>query len=151
MTATVNCPICLNHFPIGGDKPEFLMFPCGHGFCASCTNRLFPTLSLERTARCPNCRKFINQRDGHPVYLEIVDSDPIEKQKKEIEALQAELNQSHHDIDCLTSALGELKACNQEVKRERNRFKDMLDLHAAISRLQEERKIKLLKDIVAMK
>lgn len=25
-------------------------------------------------ARCPNCRKFISQRDGHPVYLQLVDS-----------------------------------------------------------------------------
>jgi hypothetical protein len=43
----------------------------GHGFCESCTNRLFPTSGK---TRCPNCRKFIHQRDGHPVYLQLVDS-----------------------------------------------------------------------------
>ena len=44
----------------------------GHGLCESCEEQLFPT--LESTARCPNCREFIHQRDGHPVYLEFVDS-----------------------------------------------------------------------------
>jgi len=44
----------------------------GHGFCESCTDQLFPTLG--NTARCPNCRKFFHQRDGHPLYLELVDS-----------------------------------------------------------------------------
>jgi hypothetical protein len=24
-----HCAICLNHFPIDADKPEFLIFPCG--------------------------------------------------------------------------------------------------------------------------
>ena len=43
----------------------------GHGFCESCTNRLFSTSGK---TRCPNCRNFIHQRDGHPVYLQLVDS-----------------------------------------------------------------------------
>ena len=99
MTAAAHCPICLDHFRINADKPEFVVFPCGmpvlpsyqrhlilgtllfinynvhnlagHGFCKSCTNQLFP--ALERTKRCPNCREFIHQRDGHPVYLQLVD------------------------------------------------------------------------------
>jgi len=95
MTAEAYCPICLNHFPIDADKPEFVIFPCGtstyvtiiltplnsrnpfqqhltgHGFCEGCTNRLF---SSGARTRCPNCRKFINQRDGHPVYLQLIDS-----------------------------------------------------------------------------
>jgi hypothetical protein len=29
---------------------------------------------LESTERCPNCRKFIHKRDGHPVYLELVET-----------------------------------------------------------------------------
>jgi len=103
MTAAAHCPICLDHFRIDADKPEFVVFPCGtfvmlpsyqphlhtsrnsflfiiydvhnltgHGFCESCTEQLFPTLG--NTARCPNCRKFFHQRDGHPLYLELVDS-----------------------------------------------------------------------------
>jgi hypothetical protein len=102
MTAVAHCPICLDHFRIDADKPEFVVFPCGtlvmlpsyqrhlilgtlfiiinynvhnltgHGFCKSCTDLLFPT--SKSTAGCPNCREFIRQRDGHPVYLELVDS-----------------------------------------------------------------------------
>ncbi|KAF8972746.1 hypothetical protein BDZ97DRAFT_854887 [Flammula alnicola] len=73
MPAAAHCPICLNHFPIDADKPEIVIFPCGHGFCASCTDKLF----LGPRTKCPNCRKFIQRRDGHPVYLELIDSKTV--------------------------------------------------------------------------
>ncbi|KAF8202361.1 hypothetical protein BJ912DRAFT_439491 [Pholiota molesta] len=68
-----HCAICLNHFPIDADKPEFLIFPCGHGFCVRCTDQLFS----QRRTTCPTCRKDIRKADGHPVYLELVDKNTV--------------------------------------------------------------------------
>ncbi|KAF8902416.1 hypothetical protein CPB84DRAFT_863139 [Gymnopilus junonius] len=66
-----HCPICFNHFPIGADKPEIVIFPCGHGYCKECTGTLF---GRESRTKCPQCRTTIHRRDGHPVHLELVDS-----------------------------------------------------------------------------
>ena len=98
----------------------------GHGFCESCTDQLFPT--LENITRCPNCRKSIRQGDGHPVYLELVDSKwavpTVENQKQEIEALREELHRSHQErdsiqteVDSLRTALSESEANTQEAIR----------------------------------
>jgi len=66
-----HCPICFNHFPIGADKPETVIFPCGHGYCKECTSTMF---GRESKSKCPQCRVTIHRRDGHPVFLELVDS-----------------------------------------------------------------------------
>ena len=88
MPAAVHCSICLSHVSI--DK--FVVFPCGkgasygskkihtfnallymsgHGFCVGCKNRMFQVVSR---SKCPNCRIQIRDREGHPLFLELVSS-----------------------------------------------------------------------------
>ncbi|KDR80841.1 hypothetical protein GALMADRAFT_1111130 [Galerina marginata CBS 339.88] len=67
---SAHCPICFNHFPLGADKPEVVIYPCGHGYCTDCSDKLF----REARPKCPTCRVILHRRDGHPVYLELVDS-----------------------------------------------------------------------------
>ncbi|KAF5316292.1 hypothetical protein D9619_006218 [Psilocybe cf. subviscida] len=71
MPAAAHCPICFNDFAIDAGKPEFLIFPCGHGFCTTCTESVF---NPEARKKCPICRKLIHRRDAHPVFLELVES-----------------------------------------------------------------------------
>ncbi|PPR07004.1 hypothetical protein CVT24_011090 [Panaeolus cyanescens] len=61
-----HCPICLNNHSID----QFLVFPCGHGFCSNCTHQLFE----QSRPKCPNCRVSIHRRDSHQVFLTVVDA-----------------------------------------------------------------------------
>ncbi|KAF9560132.1 hypothetical protein CPC08DRAFT_665798 [Agrocybe pediades] len=70
----VHCNICLSHIPVeAGSKPEVVIFPCGHGYCTRCTETLF----RETRPRCPHCRTILHHREGHPFYLELVDSATV--------------------------------------------------------------------------
>ncbi|KAF9038636.1 hypothetical protein BJ165DRAFT_403451 [Panaeolus papilionaceus] len=61
-----HCPICLNNHSID----QFLVFPCGHGFCSNCTHQLFE----QSRPKCPNCRVHIHRRESHQVFLTVVDA-----------------------------------------------------------------------------
>lgn len=87
----VHCNICLTHIPVeAGNKPDVVIFPCGkhitvllsvfpylnyqgHGYCTKCTESLF----RETRPKCPHCRTVLHRREGHPFYLELVDSATV--------------------------------------------------------------------------
>ncbi|PPQ69592.1 hypothetical protein CVT25_000966 [Psilocybe cyanescens] len=68
-----HCSICLTYIHIDSEKLDFVVFPCGHGWCTDCTEALFNS-GPRRPRRCPNCRTNINRCDGHPLFIPLVDS-----------------------------------------------------------------------------
>ncbi|KDR66550.1 hypothetical protein GALMADRAFT_1145059 [Galerina marginata CBS 339.88] len=93
---SARCPVCFDSFSLGADKPEFVIYPCGHGCCTQCSDGLLS----EESPKCPACRATLRRRDGHPLYLELVDSsDSSSRQEDETDVLRTELHRSSSDQD----------------------------------------------------
>lgn len=54
------CPICMQSMV----KRELMSTICGHIFCAPCIKKC-----IEKNKSCPNCRKKLNSKSIHPIYL----------------------------------------------------------------------------------
>ncbi|KAF9528949.1 hypothetical protein CPB83DRAFT_906442 [Crepidotus variabilis] len=66
--SAANCSICFSDYLLDVDK--FAIFPCGHGFCKACINKLFAQSRMGQ--KCPQCRKTVHKKDAHPIHLEII-------------------------------------------------------------------------------
>ncbi|KAG0498868.1 hypothetical protein HPP92_003167 [Vanilla planifolia] len=58
MESTLSCPVCL--CPL--NEPSSTT--CGHVFCNSCI-----ATAIEKQKKCPTCRKKLNKRNFHRIYL----------------------------------------------------------------------------------
>lgn len=56
-----SCPIC---FEVFGGEVTAMTTTCGHIFCKTCINQVAKTVK-----KCPTCRKAVNQKKIHPIYL----------------------------------------------------------------------------------
>ncbi|XP_041492466.1 E3 ubiquitin-protein ligase RNF4 [Microtus oregoni] len=62
---TVSCPICMDgYFEIVQSGRRIVSTECGHVFCSQCLND-----SLKNANTCPTCRKKINHKRCHPIYI----------------------------------------------------------------------------------
>lgn len=55
------CPIC---FETLGPQKGITATHCGHIYCTPCIQT-----SLQKKRSCPKCRKYLNSRKIHPLYL----------------------------------------------------------------------------------
>ncbi|KAF8814464.1 hypothetical protein BYT27DRAFT_7179431 [Phlegmacium glaucopus] len=90
---SVYCAVCFSNLPM--DK--FIVFPCGHGFCIECKERMF---QQSTRVKCPNCRIPVRDQDSHPVFLELVDYyeilQKLQRYREVLQGLQLELNRANN-------------------------------------------------------
>ncbi|XP_074643085.1 E3 ubiquitin-protein ligase RNF4-like isoform X2 [Tubulanus polymorphus] len=61
----VSCPVCLDNYrQIRASKRTLMSTVCGHVFCSECING---AINIQR--RCPTCRKKLNKKQIHPLFL----------------------------------------------------------------------------------
>ncbi|XP_034272614.1 large ribosomal subunit protein bL21m isoform X1 [Pantherophis guttatus] len=64
-SGTVNCPICMDGYAEIIHSGRLIMSTkCGHIFCSQCLQN-----SLKSTNSCPACRKKLNRKQYHPIYI----------------------------------------------------------------------------------
>jgi len=64
-TALIRCPVCLDDLQkIRSAQKTVMSTVCGHLFCSSCL-----PICLRESRRCPTCRRFLNARDIHPIFI----------------------------------------------------------------------------------
>ncbi|KDR66577.1 hypothetical protein GALMADRAFT_161984 [Galerina marginata CBS 339.88] len=104
---------------------ELSVLLLGHGYCIQCSDRLFS----EGNSKCPACRATLRRRDGHPVYLELVDSsDSSGRQEDKTDALRTEVYRANSDRDylwknwaeSLQTTIGQLTLSLQEAESNTN-------------------------------
>ncbi|KAJ8262470.1 hypothetical protein GJAV_G00166830 [Gymnothorax javanicus] len=62
---TISCPICLDTYgEIVGSGRLVVSTKCGHLFCSLCLRD-----TLAKSHACPTCRKRLNQKQYHPIYI----------------------------------------------------------------------------------
>jgi hypothetical protein len=92
----MECSICTEDFEETELKRPFTLSPCGHCFCMGCLNRL--TLN-----RCPECRRFIEQKTLNRGLLSLIEKNKATSTKmpklfdtllNEVDDLKAQLKQS---------------------------------------------------------
>lgn len=66
-TRTMHCPVCLDSFAnISRSGRQLKSTICGHVFCNVCIQH-----ALELSKKCPTCRRKLNSRNIHSLYLPI--------------------------------------------------------------------------------
>lgn len=64
-SGTVSCPICMDGYAEIIHSGRLIMSTkCGHIFCSQCLQN-----SLKSTNSCPACRKKLNRKQYHPIYI----------------------------------------------------------------------------------
>ncbi|KAB1282759.1 E3 ubiquitin-protein ligase RNF4 [Camelus dromedarius] len=64
-SGTVSCPICMDGYSeIVQNGRLIVSTECGHVFCSQCLRD-----SLKNANTCPTCRKKINHKRYHPIYI----------------------------------------------------------------------------------
>ncbi|XP_052612726.1 E3 ubiquitin-protein ligase RNF4-like [Peromyscus californicus insignis] len=64
-SGTVSCPICMDGYSEIVQKGRLIVSTeCGHVFCSQCLHD-----SLKNANTCPTCRKKINHKRYHPIYI----------------------------------------------------------------------------------
>uniref|UniRef100_G3SZW5 E3 ubiquitin-protein ligase RNF4 n=1 Tax=Loxodonta africana TaxID=9785 RepID=G3SZW5_LOXAF len=64
-SGTVSCPICMDGYSeIVQNGRLIVSTECGHVFCSQCLRD-----SLKNASTCPTCRKKINHKRYHPIYI----------------------------------------------------------------------------------
>lgn len=64
-SGTVSCPICMdNYAEIVHSGRLIVSTTCGHIFCSHCLDN-----SLKSVKFCPTCRKKLNNKQYHPIYI----------------------------------------------------------------------------------
>nr|XP_051713766.1 E3 ubiquitin-protein ligase RNF4-like [Oryctolagus cuniculus] len=64
-SGTVSCPICMDGYSeIVQNGRLIVSTECGHVFCSQCLHD-----SLKNANTCPTCRKKINHKRYHPIYI----------------------------------------------------------------------------------
>lgn len=64
-SGTVSCPICMdNYAEIVHSGRLIVSTSCGHVFCSLCLDN-----SLRSVKFCPTCRKKLNNKQYHPIYI----------------------------------------------------------------------------------
>ncbi|XP_068005702.1 E3 ubiquitin-protein ligase RNF4 isoform X1 [Melanerpes formicivorus] len=64
-SGTVSCPICMDGYSeIVQSGRLIVSTKCGHVFCSQCLRD-----SLRNANSCPTCRKKLNHRQYHPIYI----------------------------------------------------------------------------------
>ncbi|XP_006893671.1 PREDICTED: E3 ubiquitin-protein ligase RNF4 [Elephantulus edwardii] len=64
-SGTVSCPICMDGYSeIVHNGRLVVSTECGHVFCSQCLRD-----SLRNSNTCPTCRKKINHKRYHPIYI----------------------------------------------------------------------------------
>ncbi|XP_070622195.1 large ribosomal subunit protein bL21m isoform X1 [Erythrolamprus reginae] len=64
-SATVRCPICMDGYAEIIHSGRLIMSTkCGHIFCSQCLEN-----SLKSANSCPACRKKLNRKQNHPIYI----------------------------------------------------------------------------------
>ncbi|KAI1883839.1 hypothetical protein AGOR_G00236130 [Albula goreensis] len=62
---TISCPICLDTYgEIVGSGRLVVSTRCGHLFCSQCLRD-----TLAKSHACPTCRKKLNHKQYHPIYI----------------------------------------------------------------------------------
>ncbi|MEE6462672.1 hypothetical protein FKM82_001671 [Ascaphus truei] len=62
---TVSCPICMDCYSeIVQSGRLIVSTKCGHIFCSQCLRD-----ALKNTTSCPTCRKKLNHKQYHPIYI----------------------------------------------------------------------------------
>ncbi|XP_061108925.1 RING finger protein 4 [Conger conger] len=62
---TISCPVCLDTYEeIVGSGRLVVSTRCGHLFCSQCLRD-----SLAKSHACPTCRKKLNHKQYHPIYI----------------------------------------------------------------------------------
>ncbi|XP_026503921.1 E3 ubiquitin-protein ligase RNF4 [Terrapene carolina triunguis] len=64
-SGTVSCPICMDGYSeIVQSGRLIVSTKCGHVFCSQCLRD-----SLRNANSCPTCRKKLNHKQYHPIYI----------------------------------------------------------------------------------
>ncbi|XP_041041481.1 RING finger protein 4 isoform X1 [Carcharodon carcharias] len=64
-SGTISCPICMDGYTeIVQSGRLIVSTKCGHVFCSQCIRD-----SLKNSHTCPTCRKKLNSRQYHPIYI----------------------------------------------------------------------------------
>ncbi|XP_072476149.1 E3 ubiquitin-protein ligase RNF4 [Notamacropus eugenii] len=64
-SGTVSCPICMDGYSeILQSGRLIVSTKCGHVFCSQCLRD-----ALRNASSCPTCRKKLNQKQYHPIYI----------------------------------------------------------------------------------
>ncbi|XP_051875799.1 RING finger protein 4 [Pristis pectinata] len=64
-SGTISCPICMDGYTeIVQSGRLIVSTKCGHVFCSQCIRD-----SLKNSHTCPSCRKKLNSRQYHPIYI----------------------------------------------------------------------------------
>ncbi|XP_078288013.1 E3 ubiquitin-protein ligase RNF4 [Rhinoraja longicauda] len=64
-SGTISCPICMDGYTeIVQSGRLIVSTKCGHVFCSQCIRD-----SLKNSHMCPTCRKKLNTRQYHPIYI----------------------------------------------------------------------------------
>ncbi|XP_038600990.1 E3 ubiquitin-protein ligase RNF4 isoform X3 [Tachyglossus aculeatus] len=64
-SGTVSCPICMDGYSeIVQSGRLIVSTKCGHVFCSQCLRD-----SLRNASSCPTCRKKLNHKQYHPIYI----------------------------------------------------------------------------------
>ncbi|XP_038661813.1 RING finger protein 4 [Scyliorhinus canicula] len=64
-SGTISCPICMDGYTeIVQSGRLIVSTKCGHIFCSQCIRD-----SLKNSHTCPTCRKKLNSRQYHPIYI----------------------------------------------------------------------------------
>uniref|UniRef100_A0A2D4MCY5 E3 ubiquitin-protein ligase RNF4 n=1 Tax=Micrurus spixii TaxID=129469 RepID=A0A2D4MCY5_9SAUR len=64
-SGTVSCPICMDGYAEIIHSGRLIMSTkCGHIFCSQCLQN-----SLKNANSCPTCRKKLNRKQYHPIYM----------------------------------------------------------------------------------
>ncbi|XP_067885327.1 E3 ubiquitin-protein ligase RNF4-like isoform X1 [Heterodontus francisci] len=64
-SGTISCPICMDSYTeIVQSGRLIVSTKCGHVFCSQCIRD-----SLKNSHMCPTCRKKLNTRQYHPIYI----------------------------------------------------------------------------------
>lgn len=64
-SGTVSCPICMDGYTeIVQSRRIVVSTKCGHIFCSQCLRD-----SLKNANTCPTCRKRLNHKQYHPIYI----------------------------------------------------------------------------------